>query len=1012
MKHSVSNSTMQVLLPSNAGFNSAPIGRLLRFSQALVLLLGMIILNPMPALSSSEGQPKEGYKFSPYLKHFSTEQGMPSTIVHEVFQDSKNNLWFCTENGISRYNGETFKNYGEAEGLCFNTALYGHEVDNGQIWFYTSLTQVFTYLPDEDRIVCHSFNDSLVSAFRQMQIQRLTSHGDTVIIVSLRKSMFKVIYDDEADSTTYFEFIEHERKPEFIRFGDDQVLFIGYYNAEHIRAITGIEGPLTDDVFFFRGANRPMAIRAGKNYAFSISRVLMLLDSNLNVIDYMVRPEEFIGHLFYREDRNSLWAGTLDDGVLEISLDDFEVKSAMLEGLGVTATCKDHEGGHWFSTVEGGVYYYPPNEVEYARPLPHLERIYTMHLGRINDTVAFLGTKHGELYSVSTTKPSELHLRYKGQKTIVDINPHRKEPDWLVIGTYKLPIIDLRTYEIIENDGGRFFFEDTTGQVFRFSGFNAKARIISEANDTTRINWDKYRIRISYKKDECSIYLVSHAGISIYNHCADTSTDVTFQGKVKNHLLVTGVLPFKGDTLLVVSASEGLFLMHEAELICQITTDNGLISNSCRGISTTDDGSYWVGTDLGVQRFRMDGCSLESIMQLRPETGYPFQLVKGLTALGDYLYVGTESNVFRTPLPKTPLNQAECNQLAVGQVYYHDQNVIPDDRGVFTFPSDFGTIIIELSNVCFTNSGSHLKRYRIAELDTNWTNIVESRLVVQGIPAGSYNLELQVMDLSGNWQHSAQPARIMVLEPFYLRWWFIFSVFVTLALVAGTVLYQRTVMVANNSRLQMGLLEANNRALGAQLNPHFLYNVLNTVGGSVARNDIRESLEVIGKFSSLMRRVFHNSRSDLISLEDEMKAVESYIELELLRLERGFDFTLLNSIPDQKGLHIPPLILQPLVENAIWHGIAESDVKGRLELEIRIEGELLCVCVKNSGKAADGRILERVERNRNSSLSVIVERLALLKKIYGNPTELSFSSNSEWATIATLKFPIILHPYD
>ncbi len=981
-------------------------------SKTLLLCIGMFMLMPLFGLSSLEGESREVYTFQPYFKHFSTEDGLPSSVVHEVFQDSKNNLWFCTENGISRYNGHDFKNYGEEEGLCLSATIFGHEMENGEIWFFSAHTRVFVYLPSRDEVVCPSFSGLIEQQLRQREIQRLTSYKDTVYIISKKKSVCRLVYDAEQDTAVWLDVKEYADDPEFLRFGDDEYLFLGNYNVEDMQALAG-PGDYSDEQFKFYSHARPITINAGDDYVFGLGRFIFLLDSNLKVKDYLVTSHELIGHLLYEEERNTVLAGTFFGGVLEVDLDSFEIRRNLLDGHTITCSFRDHEGGYWFSTHEHGVYYYPPRGVELAVNESGDNLLYPVTINGFNDTLGFVGTKHGDLYSMHSRLPDRLIYRQRFSKEIGDVKPFLRHKDKATVYTLGSPVIDIQDFSILSNDGIRGHFPIGGGEIVVLR--KDKGDLV--LNDTNGAfvkvvvqNWGGPGIRMTFPLDTCRCYIATPLTMSLYNYCEEKMEVIDFTDKddtSKTSIVERQTIHLTGDTILVATSYRGLFLIHEDQVIRHFTKGDGLISNSIRELIKSEDGSCWLGTDAGIQQFRVKGESIKMLMELRPETGYPFNLVKRLAIFGNRLLVATESSLYRVPISLTPDAGVQCNRLEVAKVSSHDRKVEPDEDGVFIFPPDFGTIIVELSNVCFVNSGSHAKRYRIADIDTNWTTILSNRVVVQGVPAGNYEVELQVMDLTGRWRESEESARIKVLHPFYLRWWFILTVLLLLGSGAGALLYQRTVMVANKSRFQMGLSEAKNRALGAQLNPHFLYNVLNTVGGSVARNNVPESLEVIGKFSSLMRMVFHNSQSDLISLEAELIAVESYIELELVRLEYRFDFELINTVDEYESLLVPPLLLQPILENAIWHGIAESDDPGHLELEVKQEDQLLCLSIKNTGKAAETDLMEHVGKGRNSSLKLIKERLLLLKKIYGSSAQLSFSSSDKWSTVATFKLPLV-----
>lgn len=210
---------------------------------------------------------------------------------------------------------------------------------------------------------------------------------------------------------------------------------------------------------------------------------------------------------------------------------------------------------------------------------------------------------------------------------------------------------------------------------------------------------------------------------------------------------------------------------------------------------------------------------------------------------------------------------------------------------------------------------------------------------------------------------------------------------------------------AKRSRLRLAVMEANNRMLHAQLNPHFLYNLLNVSGGSIARNDHRSALETISKFSELMRVLFKHSLEDFVQLNEELNAVRLYVELERKRWDHALDYQIILTKNTLGNCLIPPLMLQPLMEDALWNGLSQKKAAWRSEVEIQQSGDSLVLKIRHNGTM---RLHLTVEEETNS-MDILEERVKLLKKTLGKPASLTFTRNldSEWPSITTLTLPVI-----
>lgn len=139
------------------------------------------------------------------------------------------------------------------------------------------------------------------------------------------------------------------------------------------------------------------------------------------------------------------------------------------------------------------------------------------------------------------------------------------------------------------------------------------------------------------------------------------------------------------------------------------------------------------------------------------------------------------------------------------------------------------------------------------------------------------------------------------------------------------------------------------KALRAQMNPHFIFNSLNSIGDYFTKNDNKKAQEYLIQFAKLMRMVLENSEQNEISLSDDLKFIELYLQVETKRLPGKFDFSIdVSEVLDTDNIIVPPLLLQPFIENSIWHGFKNKDEKGHISIEIKkANGFLLCVVEDN-----------------------------------------------------------------
>jgi LytS/YehU family sensor histidine kinase len=178
------------------------------------------------------------------------------------------------------------------------------------------------------------------------------------------------------------------------------------------------------------------------------------------------------------------------------------------------------------------------------------------------------------------------------------------------------------------------------------------------------------------------------------------------------------------------------------------------------------------------------------------------------------------------------------------------------------------------------------------------------------------------------------------------------------------------------------------RALRSQVNPHFIFNCLASIQHFISKNDNKQAEYYLVRFSRLIRQVLENSTQNMVALAEDLEALEMYVEMERLRLQNQFDFHLkIDDSIDTEEVFIPPLIIQPLVENAIWHGVGAEGEKTQITVEIK-PGEKHLECIVENPLQETG--MKKVSYKRKSlGLALIKERLELLNGIYDTDCSLS-----------------------
>jgi LytS/YehU family sensor histidine kinase len=205
------------------------------------------------------------------------------------------------------------------------------------------------------------------------------------------------------------------------------------------------------------------------------------------------------------------------------------------------------------------------------------------------------------------------------------------------------------------------------------------------------------------------------------------------------------------------------------------------------------------------------------------------------------------------------------------------------------------------------------------------------------------------------------------------------------------------------------------QALRAQMNPHFIFNCLNSINRFILKNESEAASDYLTKFSKLIRLILQNSQSHSVSLEQELEALRLYMDMEMLRFEGKFDYQIsLDPDLEIEDLEVPPLVIQPYVENAIWHGLMHKQDKGYLEIGLGRENGTLYCQITDDGvgrKRAAELKSKSASKNKSLGMQITAHRLELINALSDKATtveviDLVNSSGEACGTRVVLKIPV------
>jgi anti-sigma regulatory factor (Ser/Thr protein kinase) len=405
------------------------------------------------------------------------------------------------------------------------------------------------------------------------------------------------------------------------------------------------------------------------------------------------------------------------------------------------------------------------------------------------------------------------------------------------------------------------------------------------------------------------------------------------------------------------------------------------------------NGRIWASSEKGILFFNPANRQMSVLDYADNIQGYGFNGNGPMLQSSGLLFWGGTNGINYLE-PETYALQADQLRVYIEHARHgaHD-SILYDLSKTAELPFASRSLEVEWKAPYFNNPEKIRYHYRIRGLDETWKFLGNNnRLRLTAIPPGRYQLDVQATVDALHWVDVHQPLAFIVTEPFWRRGWF-------LALCAGIAAAALWLLAESRNRkrarkreaehilaeTRQKIADAEMQALRAQMNPHFIFNCLNSINRYIVKSDQATASLYLTRFAKLIRLILDNSNSRTVSLSNELEALKLYVEMESIRFEKQFTWEISvdrNVQPDT--IHVPPLIIQPYVENAIWHGLLHKETAGHLRVHVCCGSDrLLEVIIEDNGvgrEAAKKLRSKTVSGNKSLGMKLTEERLRLLDR--------------------------------
>lgn len=490
------------------------------------------------------------------------------------------------------------------------------------------------------------------------------------------------------------------------------------------------------------------------------------------------------------------------------------------------------------------------------------------------------------------------------------------------------------------------------------------------------------RIRYCYRLKPGIIGLSSMSdGVYLYNESTRKVEHYIQTEKGQYYFPFTGMYNFTSDaTGAIWCASAGGLAWQNPDTKKFITfkTHDGFPDDWVIKVETGNDNQVWALTRNGLGRIHP---TTHKVQIFRYNQGFEDLQLVDMNASGDgniwisaynKLYVFNPAN-FRIPdeKPTVYLNSIFVNnrerKLSLNEPYAFDS----DDQ------------LIELKFATTYFSDPEMIRYQVLFIDNKDTlKYNQSRLSLSFLPAGNYRIQVNVLHANGYWISQPLFITFQKLAPWYQRAWFYALSALTLTLLLWMLFRYRLYRLRKKALLEMENSKKLNamemKVLRAQINPHFIFNSLNSIQKYVLSNDVLKASDYLGKFSRMIRMVLENSIENNTTLQMEKNLLQNYLDLEQMRTNFKFSYTIEMDPNLKDDVLIPSMLAQPYLENAIWHGIGLKEGSGHIRVAFEQYREGVKCIIEDDGvgrtRAAE---LKTGENHRSRGLDITVQRLKI-----------------------------------
>ncbi|MBL1220697.1 histidine kinase [Chryseobacterium sp. L7] len=890
----------------------------------------------------------------PGMVNYNEEDGLNNSHSYSLSQDPSGFLWIGSDNGLFRFDGKEFKHFNNKHGLKNIEALSCIPLSNGEVFVATFLND-FAYLKNGKVI-----NSDMNSELKKIQFTHNPDYyidGSSLYLYSTYNPANIYIYKEGKVNRIPVD-VKTNSKNEYYTFGldipDHTFYQLDQYKGGNIIAYDIRSKKKTVCNIY---ANRSTFIlRKGNIFVFRNKRNVDVYQLHnkfyFKKIKSYQAQENIERHII--DKNNRLWLCLEEGGALYFKqslLEEGELTAPvkMMENYIMSDILVDKDNNTWFSTRNNGLFFIADRFFKnyIHRPISNNASYITVIAKNIDghDPNIYLGYNE-----------SKSGLYHNGQVT-----------DLVFEKNIKLE------HKAIFAEGNTVLF----GLTRRLFQYNTGIKETLFLKDIVLKNIVPYT--------QGSILLCTSDGLLSYNYRTRKYTDVLSKERIYT------ALPYAGDSLfaggfkdlykvntitkkktlflegyyftdikklrdnLYVGATNlnGIMLFDNRRIIRKITESTGLSTGQIKKIEVENKNIFWASTNYGLSRIELKGNDVK-INNFTQTDGLPSNTVAGCVLSGDTLFVGTSKGLGILSVKNLMSQKSFIDKKVIINSVMIGGKEIFDPHQTLSGQTPENDITFNVSFPDFTSQGKISYRYKIEGLSNDWQTSTSQKITLYSLPPGNYTFT--IFGIGYNGKRSSVPTELhFEIHPkFWQTWWFK-TMIISLGAAALFIMINLYFQKKRNKKLETlyyekKIAELELQAIKAQINPHFIYNCLNSIQFLLYKKDYRETENYLEVFAQMIRKTLHYSEKTFMPIQEEADYLSLYLNMEKLRLKDLFDYKITISEKVDKNWVVPSLLIQPFVENAIKHGVSGlKDRKGKIDVSFDHTGTALCVIIEDNG---------------------------------------------------------------